>query len=216
MSSRTLRVFEAPALPRLARDTQPTAPVPVRRPQSEGEGAGTEHSLSAMMRSTPNPWLQLCPGDSPSTMKALLLASLAALTPGLPAADLERPNILLIIADDLGTEMLKPYGIGKDFPRTPTINSLAQRSVVFRNAWSSPVCSPTRACIQTGRFGFRNGVGMTVKDAVTFNGLQASEVILPEMLDRGTDGGYQHALFGKWHLNHLPGNRRWLSARPVR
>ncbi len=141
------------------------------------------------------------------TMKTPLLAVLALClhgfsTPDVERPDAKRPNILLVIADDVGIEMLRPYGTGKGFAKTPTINSLAKRSVIFRNAWSSPVCSPTRACIQTGRFGFRTGVGMTVKNTVNFDGLQSSEVILPEMLDAGTDRTYQHALFGKWHLNH--------------
>ncbi|MBL4701354.1 MAG: sulfatase-like hydrolase/transferase [Phycisphaeraceae bacterium] len=112
------------------------------------------------------------------------------------------PNVLLIIADDLGTDMLKSYGIGKDMPKTPNLDALAKRSVLFRNAWGTPLCSPTRACIQTGRHGFRTGIGITVKDSTTYNGLDASEIILPEMLDAGTGERYRHALFGKWHLNH--------------
>jgi arylsulfatase B len=112
------------------------------------------------------------------------------------------PNILLIIADDLGVEMLSSYGKGIDLPVTPNLDALAERSVQFRNAWSAPLCSPTRACIQTGRYGFRTGIGLTVKNHPVNNGLSAGEILLPEMLDVGTTHLYEHALFGKWHLNH--------------
>ena len=127
-------------------------------------------------------------------MYLILLAILLGLDDGLPKppeAPAERPNILLVIADDLGTDMLRAYGFGQDIPKTPTLDALAKRSVLFRNAWSAPICSPTRSCIQTGRFGFRTGIGLTVKNRLAFNGLQASEVILPEMLDAGTDGLYR-------------------------
>ncbi len=141
---------------------------------------------------------------------SLIGLSLAATIPDDPTgSDTEsRPDILLIIADDLGTEMLAPYGIGRDIPKTPNLDALAERSVLFRNAWSAPVCSPTRACIQTGRYGFRTGIGYTVKNLERFNGLSASEIILPEMLDSGTDSAYRHALFGKWHLNHVSSEDR--------
>ena len=137
-------------------------------------------------------------------MRALLLPALLSLIPVVPAVyeSPERPSVLLIIADDLGTDVLASYGIGLDLPETPNLDALARRSVQFRNAWSAPVCSPARACLQTGRFGFRTGIGITVKNTRAYNGLSASEIILPEMLDAGTGEAYRHALFGKWHLNH--------------
>ena len=72
------------------------------------------------------------------------------------------PNILLIIADDLGVENLGAYTIGPDAvpgdpPPTPILDALATSGILFRNAWAAPVCSPTRACLYTGRYGFRTG-----------------------------------------------------------
>ncbi len=134
-----------------------------------------------------------------------LCALLVAFIPARPSIESEpqRPNILLIIADDLGTDMLRPYKIGKDIPKTPNLDALAESSVLFRNAWSSPMCSPTRACIQTGRLGMRTGIGELVKDTPAYDGLAASEIIIPELLDSATDKAYEHAYFGKWHLNHI-------------
>ena len=68
-------------------------------------------------------------------------------------------NILMIIADDLGVDMLSMYGRGADIPPTPNIDALKAKGVMFRNAWSNPFCSPTRATIQTGQYSLRTGVG---------------------------------------------------------
>ena len=102
--------------------------------------------------------------------------------------------------------MLRPYKIGKDIPKTPNLDSLAKQSVIFRNAWATPMCSPSRACIQTGRLGLRTGIGDLVKNAVSYNGLSSSEILIPELLDSATGGSYEHAYFGKWHLNHGSAN----------
>ena len=72
------------------------------------------------------------------------------------------PNVLLILADDMGVEALSVYGLGETAPTTAALEELAQEGVVFTNFWSQPVCSPTRATIMTGRYGFRTGVGRPV------------------------------------------------------
>ena len=72
------------------------------------------------------------------------------------------PNVLLILADDLGVEALSVYGLAETAPKTAALEELARQGVVFRNFWSQPVCSPTRATIMTGRYGFRTGVGRPV------------------------------------------------------
>ncbi|MBI4881613.1 MAG: sulfatase-like hydrolase/transferase [Planctomycetes bacterium] len=110
------------------------------------------------------------------------------------------PNVLIVIADDLGVDMVPAYGEGTDLPVLPVIDSLATSGVLFRNAYVNPLCSPTRACLQTGRHSFRTGLGCVVHEedeAV----LPASEVTLPEMLDIGTGALYAHGCFGKWHLH---------------
>jgi arylsulfatase A-like enzyme len=109
-------------------------------------------------------------------------------------------NILLIIADDYGADASLLYNStsnGAQLPPTPNIAALAQRGVVFANAYANPVCSPTRACLITGRHAFRTGVG----DAIMAGSpvLQASEFTLPEALN-ASGLGYHLAQFGKWHL----------------
>ncbi|MEM9570405.1 MAG: sulfatase-like hydrolase/transferase [Pseudomonadota bacterium] len=67
------------------------------------------------------------------------------------------PNILIMIADDLGVETLSCYGIGQDTAITPNLDKLCSDSIRFTSAWSQPICTPTRTGILTGRHGFRTG-----------------------------------------------------------
>ncbi|WP_019504310.1 sulfatase-like hydrolase/transferase [Pleurocapsa sp. PCC 7319] len=103
----------------------------------------------------------------------------------------ESPNILLIIADDLSPSSLESVN-------TPNIDELADNGIVFENAWATPQCSPTRATIATGRYGFRTGVG----NVITGNdpGLLENEVTIAEALDANPELGYSEAVIGKWHL----------------
>ena len=105
-------------------------------------------------------------------------------------------NILLIIADDFGVDSHGLYGIGSSTAPTPTINSLASQGVRFDQAWSNPVCSPTRATILTGRYSFRTGVG----DALVDNMISPSEFTVGDALQ---SLGYQTAVIGKWHLGTI-------------
>ena len=86
----------------------------------------------------------------------LLVAASAANAQG---PDGSRPNILVILGDDMGVETLASFGVGTQTPRTATLDALAERGVRFTNMWSQSMCSPTRATILTGRYGFRTGVG---------------------------------------------------------
>ena len=123
---------------------------------------------------------------------------------GSTSVDLPQPgNVLVLLADDMGVDQLRLYGQGMDYPPTPNLEILAASGVVFRNAWSEPTCSPTRAALMTGRHGFRHSIGVAVDPFADSFGLRASEVTLPEMLDLGTGGRYAHALIGKWHLSPL-------------
>ncbi|HIA37193.1 MAG TPA: sulfatase, partial [Flavobacteriales bacterium] len=70
----------------------------------------------------------------------------------------QSPNILLIIADDLGVDALNGYNLGSINPTTPHLDSLRNNGLTFTNVWSSPVCSPTRAGIMSGKYGIKNGV----------------------------------------------------------
>lgn len=109
------------------------------------------------------------------------------------------PNIVFVLADDFGVDMVGAYGEGADPPCTPVIDGLAAQGMLFRNAWVNPVCSPTRAAVLTGMYGFRTGIGgtLTNQDA----GLALSEVTIPEMLS-----GYDSTCAGKWHLHGDQGN----------
>ena len=113
---------------------------------------------------------------------------------------LAQQNILLIIADDYGIDSSSLYNTdaAASQPPTPTIDSLATKGVLFRNAYSSPVCSSTRACIMTGRYGFRTGIGAVVGGSTGSPPLAASEQTLPEAL--ASSSTYELAQFGKWHL----------------
>ncbi len=119
----------------------------------------------------------------------------------------ERQNILLILADDIGVDMLSAYDEGTDFPNTPTIDRMADEGVLFRNAWATPKCSSTRATILTGRYGFRNEV-MSVVYSTDLRALALEELIIPEVLSTHTNS-HELAMIGKWHLgNCLNGQRR--------
>ena len=73
-------------------------------------------------------------------------------------SEAQSPNILLIIADDLGIDATNGYNLGSVNPTTPNLDNLRNNGLTFTNVWSSPVCSPTRAGIMTGKYGSKNGV----------------------------------------------------------
>ena len=115
-------------------------------------------------------------------------------------------NVLLIIADDYGIDSSSLYNstAGATLPPTPNINALASNGVRFTNAYANPVCSPSRACLITGRHGFRPGVGEAVT-ATAGNSLTTAELTLAEVVSQNSGLGIQTACFGKWHLSIGPG-----------
>jgi arylsulfatase A-like enzyme len=131
-------------------------------------------------------------------------ASSLALAASVPAtlAATPKPNILFILADDLGYADLSIYG-RRDF-ETPVLDRLAREGVRFTQAYSnSAVCSATRFALITGRYQYRLRGGLEEpihrpNDAI---GLPPSHPTLPSLLRRA---GYNTALFGKWHLGSLP------------
>ena len=110
-----------------------------------------------------------------------------------------RPNILLIIADDLGLDKVGVYGLGdpETRPSTPNIDRLAAEGLRFNNFYATPVCSATRATILTGQYGHRNGIRDVILRGQGDPPLELTDVVLPRRL---TAGGYDHAHVGKWHL----------------
>lgn len=110
------------------------------------------------------------------------------------------PNILLIIADDMGLDASPCYDVGAVKPDMPVLTQLCRDGVVFDNVWSAPVCSPTRATILTGRYGFRTGV----LDRITRNagqGIATSELSIQRLLAEHVPAPYANAVIGKWHLS---------------
>ncbi|MBI3882559.1 MAG: sulfatase-like hydrolase/transferase [Verrucomicrobia bacterium] len=117
------------------------------------------------------------------------------------AAAPAKPNILLLIADDYGAGNSSLYNTtnnGQLLPPTPNIASIASNGVVFRYTYANPLCSPTRACLLTGRYGFRTGIGDVVGGPQ--GPLSSSEFTLPRAFSTNVSLGYQLAQFGKWHL----------------
>ena len=110
-------------------------------------------------------------------------------------------NIVLIIADDLGSDYCGFYENHLDTAPMPNVRKLLSRGVRFTNVWSNPVCSPSRAGILTGRYSFRTGVGTVIGNAGDV-GLDTSEVTIPRMLKHANaPTKYATANVGKWHLN---------------
>lgn len=111
------------------------------------------------------------------------------------------PDVVLIVADDLGVDLVGAYaeGGGSVPIHTPTLDRLAREGLVFRNAWTDPICTPARAQILTGRHGFRTGIGEIVRFSdPSIPGLREEETTLPEALE--SLAGYTHSAVGKWHL----------------
>lgn len=107
----------------------------------------------------------------------------------------KRPNILLIIADDMGVDALKGYDVGTILPNTPNIDKLRESGVTFTNTWACPACTPTRASMLTGKYGVNSGVN-TVPGILGSN----QKSIFKE-LDELTDNAYANCVVGKWHIS---------------
>ncbi len=109
------------------------------------------------------------------------------------------PNLLVILTDDQGVDMVSGWGVGADPPATPRIDSLIETGVRFTQAWANPTCSPTRAALLTGRYGRRTGVGSVLfRDDP--NELPLSEQTFAEALQQAPTP-YATAAVGKWHLS---------------
>jgi arylsulfatase A-like enzyme len=123
---------------------------------------------------------------------------------GIEAAAATRPNILFILADDLGYGDLSCYG-RPDY-QTPVLDGLARQGMKFMSAYAAaPVCTPTRVAFATGRYPQRLEVGLRepLKDPSTEIdiGLPPSH---PTVASRIKESGYDTALIGKWHMGWKP------------
>ncbi len=129
----------------------------------------------------------------------VLLAGIVAT--GSHAAPAPRPNIVYIVADDLGW---KDVGFHGSDIATPNLDALAKGGARLEQFYAQPMCTPTRAALMTGRYPFRYGLQTAVILSGHTYGLATDEWLLPQALK---EAGYRTAIVGKWHLGH--GDRKY-------
>ena len=111
----------------------------------------------------------------------------------------EKPNIVHIVADDLGW---KDVGFnGATDIRTPNLDALAAGGTRLTQFYVQNMCTPTRSALMTGRYPFRYGLQTIVIPGPASFGLNTDEVLLPQVLK---EAGYTSAIIGKWHLGPTP------------
>jgi arylsulfatase len=121
----------------------------------------------------------------------------------------KKPNIVYILADDVGYTELGSYGGGKlRGAPTPNLDKMASQGMRFLNFYSEVECSPSRGALTTGRHPVRNGLYNITLPGEVGAGLHEEEVTIAEIL---SDGGYYSGHFGKWHMGgekeHYPTNQ---------
>src|SRR6516162_2169321 len=123
-----------------------------------------------------------------------------------------RPNILFIIMDDVGIDQMSIFGYGGGTPPlTPNIDSVARAGVRFRNVWSMPECSPSRAIFFEGRYPLRTNVNAAIlSDDLANSQVSPFEVTTPKILRMKK---YTSGLFGKFHLAG-PDNNEFTNMTP--
>jgi arylsulfatase A-like enzyme len=121
---------------------------------------------------------------------------LTTLTAAAALAQTERPNIVFILADDLGYGDLGCYG--QKQIATPHLDQLAAEGLRFKQAYAgSTVCAPSRCCLFTGK---HTGHALIRGNGATELALAKSDLVIPEVLKRA---GYRNAIFGKWALGGI-------------
>ena len=136
-------------------------------------------------------------GASIATLVALVTIAGASWQADAAPATPKRPNIVHIVADDLGW---KDVGFnGATDIKTPNIDKLAETGAKFTQFYVQPMCTPTRAALMTGRYPYRYGLQTMVIPSVSDYGLDTTEWLMPQALK---EAGYKTAIIGKWHLGH--------------
>ena len=111
-------------------------------------------------------------------------------------AEHNKPNIVYILADDLGW---KDVGFHGSDIKTPNLDKLAANGARLEQFYVQPMCTPTRAALMTGRYPIRYGLQTFVIPSSGIYGLATDEWLLPQALK---EAGYKTAIIGKWHLGH--------------
>jgi len=131
--------------------------------------------------------------------QTLLATALLGVTASFISSDVnaaDKPNIVYIVADDLGW---KDVGYHGSDIQTPNLDILAASGARLEQFYAQPMCTPTRAALMTGRYPFRYGLQTLVIPAGYSYGLPADEWLLPQALK---EAGYKTAIIGKWHIGH--------------
>ena len=105
------------------------------------------------------------------------------------------PNIIFIIADDMGKDATFSFSEGSIKPNTPNLNAIKNSGLSFNNFWVNPTCTPTRGSMITGKYGYRTGLKWAGDQIST------SEKILQKYISEETNDKYSTAIVGKWHLS---------------
>jgi arylsulfatase A-like enzyme len=116
-----------------------------------------------------------------------------------PPASSLRGNVLLVVADDLGIDGVGCYGAHPDAPPTPNLDALAAEGILFRSAYTDPTCSPSRAAMLTGRYGYRTFLGQPINENLPEYSLQQPEITLAEAV-HNVSAPIAVSAVGKWHL----------------
>jgi len=205
----------------------PDPVIPGMRPKckwnfTDGDGNGQRGSLvdwfvgtAWLNQPSTSPWLpedqlllpgitiqcQVKPRDTTGAWGSIVTGS---------AETVEEGNILIVLLDDVGVDQLGPniYDVGGGIQaQTPTMDRIAEQGVVFDRAYGNAVCSPTRATIQTGLYGYRTGVTAGIqddstwwlKDELTTTFVERLATVRPSASLAAFDTSY----IGKWHLVSL-------------
>ena len=138
---------------------------------------------------------------SVQSMFSILVLGLLACSPNAISTEptpSKKPNIILIMADDLGAETLGCYG--NTAYSTPRLDRMAQEGARFENAFSTPVCSPTRAMILTGLHPNRTGFLERLDSPLDTERTNRLPIHLTTFAQVFQSAGYATAIAGKWHL----------------
>lgn len=125
-----------------------------------------------------------------------LAGCLGWVSPAAARQSTPRPNIVYILADDLGW---KDVGFHGSDIKTPHLDELAEAGTRLEQFYAQPMCTPSRAALMTGRYPFRYGLQTAVIPSAGKYGLATDEWLLPQALK---EAGYRTAIVGKWHLGH--------------
>ncbi len=125
-------------------------------------------------------------------LNLLFITLTLSLILSLKANSKEKPNVIIVMADNVG---YGDFGLsGNDKVRTPNIDKFAEEGIQFSRFYCTPYCAPTRASIMTGRSHYRTGVTHTSRGGAKMHG---DEITIAEYFQ---DAGYITGMFGKWHL----------------